>query len=330
MRNTNCYKWVIISVLVMAFQASIAQGSKYFGEKKMVPKIPPPGERMRVVIVSDAKNEIDDVWAVTLALLSPERFDIEGFVGSNFDHTSTAEGSKSIGLSVGQIDTILLKMGLAGTYPVYAGSHPMQYELEPSESAGVDFIIKRAMAGSPQNPLWIIGLGSATDISSAYLKEPRIKDRIVVFWHGRTHPTWPYRAHNYNVRGDMHAARMLFHAPFPFVLFDTGTYLTAGTLEESAKNVKPYGEIGEYLYNYRLRAADWSRTDRGFTDLGDISVLIDPGTAGWEESSCPTLTPYMDYNFYKLNGKLLRCNSVDRDKTFQLLYKKLQEKYGKK
>jgi len=32
-----------------------------------------------VIIDSDAKNEIDDQWAIGLAILSPERFEIEGF-----------------------------------------------------------------------------------------------------------------------------------------------------------------------------------------------------------------------------------------------------------
>ena len=60
-----------------------------FGEqaqKRKVPQLPPKGERLRVVIDSDCKNEIDDQWAIALAILSPERFDIEGFVASNFDN----------------------------------------------------------------------------------------------------------------------------------------------------------------------------------------------------------------------------------------------------
>lgn len=315
-------------LMIMTYQLAAGQSSIYFGEKEVTPKIPPKNERMRVIIASDAMNEIDDVWAITLAILSPERFDIEGFVGGNFDHTSSGVGPKSIEMSVNVIDTILTKAGMKGKYPIYAGSHPMQYEFAPSGSEGVDFIVERAMAGTPDNPLWVIGLGSSTDLASAYLQEPAVKDRIVVFWHGRTEETWPYGAHNYNVKGDMHAARMLFHAPFPLVLFDTGTHLTAGTLEESEKYIKPYGELGEYLYNYRLRTNYYRSTTKGYFDLGDIAVLIDPDLGKWEESPCPTVTKYMDYNFYKTNGKFLRCYDVDRDKTFQLLYGKLKEKYG--
>lgn len=312
-------------MMIMVYQSGVGQSSVYFGTKKVTPKIPPKSERMRVIIASDAMNEIDDVWAISLAILSPERFDIEGFIGGNFDHTSLGIGPKSVEMSVLVIDTILQKAGLKGKYPVYPGSHPMQYEFAPSGSKGVDFIIKRALAGTPDNPLWIIGLGSSTDIASAYLQEPSIKDRIVVFWHGRTEETWPYRAHNYNVKGDMHAARMLFHAPFPLILFDTGTHLSAGTLEESAKHIKPHGELGEYLYSYRLRNSHYQNTTKGYFDLGDIAVLIDPELGKWEETRCPTITKYMDYNFYNDNGTLLRCYDVDRDKTFQLFYTKLKE-----
>jgi purine nucleosidase len=321
------FRLLMLFLLIITYNQLAGQSERYFGKKMVTPKIPPKNERMRVIIVSDATNEIDDIWALSLAILYPDRFDIEGFVGSNYDHTETGVGPESIELSVNGIRTILAKAGKTGKYPVYAGSHPMQYEFAPSRSEGVDFIVKKAMTASPDNPLWIIGLGAPTDLASAYLQEPAIKDKIVVFWHGRTHATWPYRLQNYNVKGDMHASRILFHAPFPFVLFDTGTQLNAGTLEESEINVKPYGELGEYLYNYRLKSEDWRGNQKGFFDLGDIAVLIDPEIGKWEETFCPTVTPYMDFNFYKTNGTLLRCYDIDRNKTYQLLYKRLKENY---
>jgi purine nucleosidase len=315
-------------LIIMSYQIAVGQSKKYFGEKEVTPNIPPKHERMRILIVSDVTNEIDDVWAIALAILSPERFDIEGIVGSNYDHTHDGIGPKSIKKSVEEALTILEKAGMKGKYPVYPGGDPMQYEFAPSNSEGIDFIIERAMAGTSNNPLWIISLGNPTDAMSAYLKEPSIQDKVVMFWHARTENTWPYRAHNYNIKGDIHASRLMFHSPLPLVLFDTGTHLSAGTLEESEKYVKPYGDLGEFLYNYRLKSRSWSGTTKGYFDLGDIAALIDPDIAKWEEIICPTVTPYMDYNFYKTNGKLLRCYDIDRDKTFQLLYDKLKEKYS--
>ena len=44
----------------------------------------PPSERVRVVIDTDAANEIDDQYALTWAVLSPERLDIEAIVAEPY------------------------------------------------------------------------------------------------------------------------------------------------------------------------------------------------------------------------------------------------------
>ncbi len=306
----------------------LAQAEKYFGEKTVVPKIPAKGEKIKLIIVSDATNEIDDIWAIALALFHPERFQIEGFVGSNYDHTHSGVGPKSVEMSVQEIHTVLEKAGMSGQFPVFPGGHPMRYEFEPSRSEGVDFIVQKALEASPEDPLWVVGLGSATDLASAYLQNPAIKDRVVMFWHARTENTWPDRAINYNVKGDMHAAKMMFHAPFPLVLFDTGTHLTAGPLSETEEMVKPFGVFGKYLADYRLKNPYYMREDKGYFDMGDVAALIDPEIATWEVIDCPTLSYYMDYNFQKTNGKLLRCLFIDRDKTFQLFYQGLKRHHA--
>ena len=81
------------------------------------------------------------------------------------------------------------------------------------------------------------------------------------------------------------------------------------------------------MYNYRLKDKYYSSPTKGYFDLGDIAVLVDPELGKWEVTDCPTVTKYMDYNFYKTNGEILRCYDIDRDKTFQLLYNKLKEEF---
>jgi len=292
-------------------------------QERKLPVIPPPRERIRVLIDSDAKNEIDDQWAIALAILSPERFDIEGFVGATYDNARG--GPDSIARSVREIELVLDKAGMAGRWPVLPGAHPMRYKAEPSESEGVDFIIERALAGSPENPLWVIGLGAATDMASAFLKAPEIVDRVVVFWHLRTR--WPEKCYNFNVFGDVRAARLLFHSPLSFVLFDTGTYLTC-PMEESERFVKPYGPLGAYLHDYRHTYPLFTQPTKGFFDLGDVAALLDPGLACWEVAECPEVGWDLDYHFKGTLGTILRCYHVDRDRTFRHLYDKLAAAYG--
>ncbi len=292
-------------------------------QHRRVPTIPPAGERLRVVIDSDAKNEIDDQWAIALAVLSPERFDIEGFVGTQFDNQRG--GPEGVERSVREIEDVLEKAGMGGRWPVMRGSHPMRYQFEPSESEGVDFIIERAMAGSRENPLWVIGLGAATDMASAFLKAPEIAERVVVFWHFRTR--WPVQCYNFNVIGDVRAARLLFHSHLPFVLFDTGTYLYC-PMEESERLVAPYGALGRYLHEYRQTSAGFMSPRKGFYDLGDIAALLDPDLACWDETPCPEVDWDLSYRFSGKMGSILRCYHVDRDRTFALLYDRLRIYYG--
>jgi hypothetical protein len=135
----------------------------YDFNKRILPAIPVKGEKIRVIIDTDAKNEIDDQWAVTLALLSGDRFEIEGFIAANFDNSEG--GPDGIEKSYQEIKLLLNKSGFEDKYPVYKGSHPMRYKYEPSESEGVDFIIQKAMESSPSEPVWVVALGHQPGIS---------------------------------------------------------------------------------------------------------------------------------------------------------------------
>lgn len=294
----------------------------YDFEKRVVPEIPEKNQQIRIILDTDAYNEIDDQYALAVALLSTDRLKIEGFVAANYDNYHG--GPTSIDKSYKELKKVLKLAGLKNKYPVFKGSPPMRYQYEASESEGVDFIIKKAMESSPDDKLWVMALGSATNLASAYLKEPEIIDRVVFFWHGRTR--WPDKLWNFNVFGDRRAAITLFNAPIPLVLFDTGTYLYC-PMEESEKYIKPYGELGHYLHEFR-KTNDWfMKSDKGFFDLGDVAALVDRSIADWTVVSCPEIDPDLSYKFKGSKGKILRCYHIDRDKTFKMLYDKLKENY---
>jgi purine nucleosidase len=288
-----------------------------YAAERVVPTYPPDG-KIRMIIDTDAANEIDDQWALALALLSPEKFEIDGLVAAHFGDKGGPEGVQK---SFDEINRVLEKAGLAGKIPVKKGSHPLQYGKTPQPSEGVDFIIERTMDASKSGPLWVIALGPATDIVCAYLKEPRLKERMIAFWHGRTQ--WPTKCWNFNAYNDTRAVRTLFSCDLPFVLFDTGTDLTI-PMEQSEKRIRPHGPLGEYLHDIRLREKWWQAPTKGVFDLGDIAALVDPSLAKFEIVDAPSVGWDLAYDQKKTNGKIVRVISIDRNGTFDLLVKKLK------
>lgn len=284
---------------------------------------PPPGGVIPMIIDADAANEIDDQYAISLALGFPEQIRIEGFVAAHF---GLAGGAQGIDKSFKEIELLLEKAGMTGKYPIKRGSDPIVYRDRIPESEGVDFIIERALKATPEQPLWLVLLGPATNAAAALLKEPRIADRLVVFWHGRTQ--WPLRCWNFNAYNDIKAAQLLFELPCRFVLFDTGTYLTID-MEESERRFAHLGPLGNYLHEFRKTKPYFSSPRKGFFDLGDIVAFVDPGAVRWERTGAPRVDHDLRYDFSKTYGEIVRIYHVERDRSFDQLEEALRRLHAR-
>lgn len=283
-----------------------------FGAERPQAPWPPPGP-VRAIIDTDTANEVDDQWAIALALGSPDRIRLEGFVAAHF---GDAGGAAGIDKSYEETLRVLEKAGMSGRFPVKKGNHPLQYRDRVPPSEGVDFIIERARAATPEQPLWLVLLGPATDAAAALLRAPDIANRLIVFWHGRTQ--WPVRCWNFNAYNDIRAARLLFELPCRFILFDTGTYLRM-PVEESARRIAPLGPLGAYLHEIRSRKPQFASPSKGFFDLGDIAAIAGPDCVRWEKVEAPAVDHDLRYDFSRKLGEIVRIYHVERDAAFLLL-----------
>lgn len=274
---------------------------------------PVPQGQLRIIIDSDAANEVDDQFAIALALGYPERLHIEGFVAA---HYGLRGGSKGIEKSYRNIMELLDLVGMKHKFPVKKGSDPLVYFDRIPESEGVDFIIEKAKTATPENPIWVIALGPATNAAAAILKDPSIADRLVILWHGRT--KWPTQCWNFNAYNDTKAVQVLFDLPVRLILFDTGTFLTM-PMEESEKRIMPVGDMGKFLHDIRLKSAYARQPDKGLFDMGDIVALIDHSITKWEMVSIPSVGHDLRYDFTTQRGKFIRIYDIDRDASFRLL-----------
>jgi inosine-uridine nucleoside N-ribohydrolase len=277
-----------------------------------------------MIIDADVANEIDDQYAIALALGFPEKIKLLGFVAAHF---GDAGGAAGIDKSMAELETVLDKAGMKGKFPLKRGADPFQYPDRLPSSEGVDFIIEQARRATPANPLWLVVLGPATDAAAALLKDPSITDRIIVFWHGRTQ--WPLRAWNFNAYNDIRSARFLFELPCRFILFDTGTHLRI-SMEDTAARIAPLGSLGKFLYEIRFRKPAWSAPSKGVFDLGDIAAFVDPETVRWEIVKAPRVDPGLNYDMTKTFGDIIRIYHVESRPTFALLEEALRRLSGKR
>lgn len=279
---------------------------------------------MRLLIDSDAANEIDDLYAIALAVAMPERFAIEGFVATHFAASAFgADGPGSTEKSYRLIEELLNVAGLAGRYRIARGAHPMQYMDWPSEAEGVEVILDRARAGTADDPLWVVALGAATNLASAISKDPSIAEKVRFVFHARSPETWPERSVQYNVKGDVWAARTLLRSPAPLVWFDTGTNLCR-SFEQTAATVASTGRLGTYLHEFRRRRAYFMRPDKGFFDLADITWMIRPDLCREEVVPAPTMDPYLCFDHGHVHGRMRRVYEIENDPTWDLLCERLR------
>jgi inosine-uridine nucleoside N-ribohydrolase len=225
-------------------------------------------ERTRIIIDADTANEIDDFYAIVRALLAPE-FQVEGLCSATFGRNPPA---KNIRASQQFNEEILAHLGLSETVPAPIGSAtPMPDKNTPADSPAARHIIECAHAGGPDNKLWVIATGQCTNLASALLIDPTIKDKVVFafidgdFKNGRWGPGI------YNWKNDIHAVQAIFesdveyfHMPAPSV---SGQLKMAK--DEAEKHLKGRGGIHDYLLNR------WNtfRPERKLWTMWDIALV---------------------------------------------------------
>ena len=291
---------------------------------RIIPEVPPIGKKLNIILDTDAANEIDDLYAIALLLASPDRFNIKGFVAAHFNNNDSKSGPVSIDTSFELLKYLLKIANFTDKYPIYRGAHPSGYYDYPSESEGVDFIIKSARECTSEDPLWVVALGPATDLSSAILKAPDIIPNVRFIFHARSEYSWPERSMQYNVYANIFATQSLLKKWVPLVWFDTGTNLKCDyALTE--KYVKPCGEIGNFIHHYRDKNWYWKSLDKGFFDMGDIAFLVNPDICKSEIVNAPTMDNYMFFDHeQQVNGKMLRVYDIDNNAVWNMLFERMK------
>lgn len=177
-----------------------------------------PGNSIDVILDTDCYNEIDDQFALAYLLRCKEKLRLQGVCAAPFLNarsTSPADGMEKSYQEIQKLLTIADRADMKDR--VFRGS--TQYladETTPVISDASCFMATMAKQYSPENPLYIIAIGAITNVASALLLEPSMKENAVIVWLAGTAYHWPDNR-EFNLMQDVSAARIVFGCGVPLV-----------------------------------------------------------------------------------------------------------------
>ena len=224
--------------------------------------------KIRVLLDTDANNEIDDQHAIAYLLLSGDRFILEGITVNRTNnggdiHEQAKEAERVIKLC-DMDDKISVTLGASDSFsqtqskvmkPIFDGSY------------AVDLMIEKAHRHTSQN-LTILAIGKLTNVALAIKKDPTIVSKIKVVWLGSNYPL----PGEYNLESDWEsmnfviASGVLFEIAVVRYKEKSGTTAVTVTPQDLEKNIVGNGP--------KLDKAVIGRNGGEFFNFGDYSFNL--------------------------------------------------------
>lgn len=234
----------------------------------LIRRLEPPTGPIDVVLDTDTFNEVDDQFALSYLLKQGDRLRVKALYAAPFYNEKSTGPADGMEKSYQEILTLLPLLGREDLKPlVYKGSpRYLPSEGEPVPSPAAEHLARLAAAYTPEQPLYVVAIGAITNVASALLLDPSIRDKVVIVWLGGHALTWP-RNNEFNLAQDIAAARVVLGcgaavALLPCMGVVSGFQISKADLETYLQGKNP---LCDYLVDTVLRdMADsplptWSR-----------------------------------------------------------------------
>ncbi|MFC5452359.1 nucleoside hydrolase [Paenibacillus aestuarii] len=297
----------------------------------MLKRLAHPEGKVKMVLDTDAFNEVDDQFALAYSLLSPAKLDLLAVTAApffNWNSTSPREGMEK---SYHEIFNIYKLMDLDSPPPVYRGSNQYMSSREeyvPSEAA--DKIIELAFSNG-SDPLYVTAIGAVTNVASAIVKCPEIIHKIIVVWLGPNSYWWPTQK-IFNVSQDYHASSILFDSGVPLIVLpchSVASHLLTTPYEIDAC-LRDKNKLGTYFSDLiRGRFTRFGQDRMGWSKvLWDVSAIAWLLNEKWVPSAvrrAPILNPNFTYSFDDTRHFYKEAIDIDRSEVFKDMFQKLAQ-----
>lgn len=264
--------------------------------------------KIKILIDSDANNELDDQHALAYAFLNSEVFDVMGVTVNNTRNGGGIHGQYDEALR------ILKLFNLENTIPLLKGAEKNYAEILPQINdsvfdgkPAVDFIISEAMK-TDTGKLVLIPVGKLTNIALALKKEPAIAGKIRIVWLGSNYPG----PGEYNLDNDTTSVNPVIESGAPFEMVTvrygepSGTAAVVVTREEILDAMKDKGTVsheeitgrhggtfnrfGNYSVNlFENAEMHGNPPTRALFDMAAVAIVKNPEWASKKEIPAPRL-----------------------------------------
>lgn len=285
-------------------------------------------EKCNVIIDTDTYNEIDDQFAIIHALLS-ENFTIKAIQAAPFHNVTrkTKDYQHGMEMSYEEIHRVLEYSPVKFNGPVLKGSREtITATGNAIESDAATNIIETASA-KQESPLYILTLGAVTNVVSAIIQEPTIRENIVVVALGGP----PYHVsgfHEFNFAQDIEATKALFDSGVALVQvpgFGVSELLRT-TRWEMEQYVQGHGEIGDYLFAlYEEYVREFPGRSKPIWDLAPGAFLINPEWMRTQIRTSPIVDNDIVYSFDMNRHPIRVVDWLNRDEIFKDFFAKLHK-----
>ena len=295
----------------------------------------PPKGRADVILDTDAYNEIDDQFAIGFMLKNPEKFNVRGICAAPFRNEKSESAADGMEKSYHEILKLLDLMDMEDMKKlVYRGSEAyLPNEETPVESDAANFMAELANEYSPEHPLYIIAIGAITNVASAILKNPEMKENCVVVWLGGHDIHRASGAREFNMFQDIAAARIIFGCEVPLVQLPCGGVVEsfATTGPELTYWLKGKNKLCDYLVDNTVNEANsyaagrpWSRP---IWDVTAVAWLMNSGWQYMRELVIHSPIPQYDghYSFDEHRHMIKYIYHINRDRLFEELFNVLSK-----
>ena len=280
-----------------------------------------------VIIDTDTYNEIDDQYALAFLLKSKEKLNVKAIYAAPFFNkksTSPADGMEKSYNEIINILTLLEMKNLESIVKKGSLSY-LPSEKEPVDSPAAQDLIERAKNYSPEKPLYIVSIVAITNIASALLINPGIRDNIVIIWLGGNAHFWP-NTNEFNMIQDIAAARVIFGCGAALVQLPCMGVVSAFTVSKPELEYWLNGKnkLCDYLVKYSINSAiedgglpNWTRV---IWDVTAVAWLLDGNYM--QDYLVPSPIPQYDGHYgFDPNRHFIRyVYHIERDALFKALF----------